>query len=25
MDCRLVDHLVFGATGFSSFRQLGLL
>ena len=25
MDCRLVDHFVFGATGFSSFRQLGLL
>lgn len=25
IDCRLVDHLVFGGTGFSSFRQLGLL
>ena len=25
IDCRLVDHLVFGGTSFSSFRQLGLL
>jgi DNA repair protein RadC len=25
IDCRLVDHLIFGGTSFSSFRQLGLL
>lgn len=25
MDCRFVDHLVFGSKSFSSFRQLGLL
>jgi DNA repair protein RadC len=25
MGCRLQDHLVFGANGYSSFRQLGLL
>ena len=25
MDCRFIDHLVFGGTGFTSFRQLGLL
>jgi DNA repair protein RadC len=25
MDCRLIDHLIFGDSGFSSFRQLGLL
>jgi DNA repair protein RadC len=25
MDCRLIDHLVFGSGGFSSFRALGLL
>jgi DNA repair protein RadC len=25
IDCRLVDHLIFSGTGFSSFRQLDLL
>lgn len=25
LECTIVDHLVFGATDFSSFRQLGLL
>ena len=25
IDCRLVDHLIFGGASFSSFRQLGLL
>lgn len=25
LDCTIVDHLVFGASDFSSFRQLGLL
>jgi len=25
IDCRLVDHLIFGGSSFSSFRQMGLL
>ena len=25
IDCRLIDHLIFGGTSFTSFRELGLL
>ena len=25
LDCTVLDHLVFGGTGFTSFRQMGLL